>query len=263
MDISDNKLRLKRDLSHEKHKRFPPEKKIEVVTKWMALGNMRIVSELTGVSYQLCRMWKQLPWWADLVAEIKASRDIQVDNKLSKLVDKSLETIADRLENGNVVWNRKTQQVDNIPVSISEATKVADTLLTQQLNLSKKKVVESSLDTQKTIKDQIANLAVEFARFNTNRTVDIVARPVEEKHNAIHDQRETGLQEAVREVRWEARPDQEEGREEQGSFDDGEGGEGEEGGWEGRGSHETFEQGWEDNPEQPEDGEPGGQSFIL
>lgn len=183
MDISDNALRLRRDLSHEKHKRFPPEKKIEVVTKWMALGNMRIVAELTGVSYQLCRMWKQQPWWADLVAEIKASRDIQVDNKLSKLVDKSLLLIGDRLENGNIVWNRKLSQIENIPISISEATKVADTLLTQQLNLSKKKVVESHVDQQKTIQDQIKNLAIEFARFNTRRTVDVVANEV--KSNAV------------------------------------------------------------------------------
>ena len=256
MDISDNALRLRRDLSHEKHKKFPVEKRIEVVTKWMALGNMRLVAELTGVSYQLCRMWKQQPWWADLVAEIKATRDTQVDNKLSKLVDKSLDTIADRLENGNVVWNKKLGQIENVPVSISEATKVADTLLTQQLNLSKKKVVESGVDQQRTIQDQIKNLALEFAKFNTRRTVDVVA-------NAVHDQRETGLQEAVREVRWTPGPDQEEGQPEQGSLDDGEGGEGEEGGWEGRGPQEADEQGWEDDSEQSPDSEPGSQSFFL
>jgi len=256
MDISDNALRLRRDLSHEKHKKFPVEKRIEVVTKWMALGNMRLVAELTGVSYQLCRMWKQQPWWADLVAEIKATRDTQVDNKLSKLVDKSLDTIADRLENGNVVWNKKLGQIENVPVSISEATKVADTLLTQQLNLSKKKVVESGVDQQRTIQDQIKNLALEFAKFNTRRTVDVVA-------NAVHDQRETGLQEAVREVRWTPGPDQEEGQPEQGSLDDGEGWEGEEGGWEGRGPQEADEQGWEDDSEQSPDSEPGSQSFFL
>jgi hypothetical protein len=256
VDISDNKLRLTRDLSHEKHKKFPPEKKIEVVTKWMALGNMRLVSELTGVSYQLCRMWKQQPWWADLVAEIKASRDIQVDNKLSKLVDKSLAMVADRLENGNIVWNKKLSQIENIPVSISEATKVADVLLTQQLNLSKKKVVESQGDTQKTIKDQIANLALEFARFNTKRTVEVVG-------NAVHDQRAPGLQAAVRELRWEAGEHQEAGLGQQGQSDDGEGGESTQGGWQGRGSPDASEQGWEDNDVESPDSEPSPESFIL
>jgi len=143
-----------------------------------------------------------------------------------------------------------------VPVSISEATKVADTLLTQQLNLSKKKVVESGVDQQRTIQDQIKNLALEFAKFNTRRTVDVVA-------NAVHDQRETGLQEAVREVRWTPGPDQEEGQPEQGSLDDGEGWEGEEGGWEGRGPQEADEQGWEDDSEQSPDSEPGSQSFFL
>jgi hypothetical protein len=88
--------------AHLKHKHWPHEKRIEVATKWLALGNMRLVSELTGVDYQLCRMWKQQPWWAEVVAEIKASRNVVVDSKLSKIVDKSLEMIEDRLENGDI-----------------------------------------------------------------------------------------------------------------------------------------------------------------
>ncbi len=260
MDISDNKLRLRRDLSHEKHKRFPPEKKIEVVTKWMALGNMRLVAELTGVSYQLCRMWKQMPWWADLVAEIKASKDMQTDTKLSKLVDKSLELVGDRLENGDIIWNKKTGEYDRIPISLSKANKVANDLLGQQLNLSKKKVVEQVGERQKTVQDQIALLAQEFARFNTNRTINVQAKVID---NALHDQWKTGLQEAVPEVRWSPGSDQGTGGEEQGESPDGESREGLEGGWEGRGPHETIEQGWDDDLSEPEDGEPPSQSFIL
>jgi hypothetical protein len=233
-----------------------PEKRIEVVTKWMALGNMRLVSELTGVAYGLCRIWKQQPWWADLVAEIRASRDMQVDNKLGKLVDRSLELVGDRLENGDIIWNKKTQEYDRIPVSLAAVNKVADTLLNQQLNISKKKVIESSADTQKTVKDQIAMLAEEFAKFNTKRTVEVVS-------NAVHDQRKEGLQEAVRQIRWPAQEHQEAGFVEQSPEYDGEGGEGEEGGWQGRGPHHADEQGWEDDLGQSEDSEQEGQSILL
>lgn len=260
MDTSNKSLRLTRDLSHEKGKKYPPEKRIEVCTKWMALGNLRLVSELTGVSYQLCRLWKTQPWWADLVAEIKASRDIQVDNKLSKLVDRSLEIVGDRLENGDIIWNKKTGEYDRQPVSLAAVNKVADTLLTQQLNLSKKKVVEQIGDKAQSVQDQIKLLAQEFAKFNSNRTINVHAKVID---NAVHDQREEGLQKAVPELRWSPGSDQEAGRAEQGSSDAGEGGDCSQGGWEGRGPHEADEQGWEDSSLEPEGGESEGQSFLL
>lgn len=262
MDVSDKTLRVNRDLSHEKHKMFPPEKRIEVVTKWMALGNMRLVSELTGVSYGLCRIWKQQPWWADLVNEIRASRDIQVDNKLSKLVDRSLDIISDRLDNGNIVWNKKVGEYDRVPVNLKDTNKVANDLLNQQLNLSKKKVIESQADQKKTVQDQIAMLAQEFAKFNKGRTINVQARIVEEP-SAIHDERASGLPEAVRQVRREAGSDQEEGREERSESD------GDESDWsqdsldEGRGSYETTEQGWEEHSEQPESSVSTPQPFVL
>lgn len=223
---------------------------------------MRLVAEITGVSYQLVRMWKTQQWWADLVAEIRASRDMQVDTKLSKLVDKSLELVGDRLENGEIVWNKKTEQYDRIPVALAAANKVANDLLNQQLNLSKKKVVEAVGDRSKLISDQVRNLAIEFAKFNTNRTVPVIARVIEDD-NALHDERQAGLQEAVREVRWTPGSDSRTGSEEQGETADGGSGESPQGGWEGRGPHEADEQGWEDDPLESEGSEPDDQSFIL
>lgn len=240
---------------HEPRHKFSPEKRIEVVTKFLALGNMRLVAELTGVSYQLIRLWKTQEWWIDLEAEIRASRAIEVDNKLSKIVDKSLETVADRLENGDLKWNRKTGEVERVPVSLALAHKVAQESLSQQAVQANKTTHESTAAQAASIADQIKMLASEFAKFNTNRTVRVQAEDITD---AVYDQREARLQEAVREVRWSPESDQGEDGEEQGSLDYGTGGESTQGGWEGRGSPEAIEQGWIDDEEQPE----GGSSFI-
>lgn len=151
---------------HKPGYKFPVEKRIEVVTKWLALGNMRLVAELTGVSYQLCRMWKQEPWWPELVAEVKASKSAQLDTKLSRIVDKSLETIADRLENGDVIFNNKTGTVMRKEVSLKDATKVATDLLTRQAVIQKQETEQTVQQDAHTIKDQLTMLAAEFARFN-------------------------------------------------------------------------------------------------
>ena len=213
MDLSNKNLSIKRAQKHV-HKpgyKFPVEKRIEVVTKWLALGNMRLVSELTGVSYQLCRMWKQMDWWKELEAEIKASRNIQVDNKLSKIVDKSLDTIADRLDNGDVVFNQKTGTVVRKEVSLKDATKVATDLLTRQAVLQKQDTDTVTQSNTQTIQDQLKNLALEFAKFNKKNTGPVEDITFVENTDALYDEREEGLQEGSSEVYEQAESEEEEG----------------------------------------------------
>lgn len=266
MELTDKALRMSRvGMNHEHRHKWPVEKRIEVVTKVLALGNMRLVSELTGVSYQLIREWKQEPWWNEIVDEIRASRNSALDSKLSRLVDKSLETVADRLENGNIYMDKKGD-LQRKPLTILEANKVATDMLNQETLVQKRVVAQTEGQNVQSMADMIAGLAREFARFNTNRTVDVVAKiihePSEEIVNALYDERETGLQEAVREVRWAPGPDQGEGGAESSTSNRSEEGERSQGGWEGRGSHQASEQGWEDSSEQPASGESEGQSFI-
>ena len=198
MDLSNKSLSLQRAAKHV-HKpgyKFPAEKRIEVVTKWLGLGNMRLVAELTGVSYQLCREWKTSEWWQELVDEVKASRSLQLDTKLSKIVDKSLETIADRLENGDVVFNQKTGQVVRKEVSLKDATKVATDLLTRQAVLQKLEHEQVVQKDQGTIQDQLKLLAQEFAKFNGRNTGPIQDIPFVETTDALYDERDSLEQEA-------------------------------------------------------------------
>lgn len=249
------------NVQHVKHKSHPPEKKIEVVTKYLALGNLRLVADLTKVDYGLIRNWKTTNWWKDLEAEIRASRDIVLDNKLQKLVDRALAQVQDRLENGDVFINRKTGETHRVEAALKDVVKAADTLLTQQTVLSKKDQYESAAQVSQSVQDQIKMLAQEFAKFNTNRTVEVKAKDVTD---AVYDERKAGLQEAVREVRREAGSDQGTLGEESSPSGDGEEWASPQGGWEGRGSQDASEQGGEsDEPLEFESGEPDDQSFFF
>jgi hypothetical protein len=223
LNLDDKSLSLRRasgpKTKRPKGKHHTPETKIEVVTKWLALGNMRLVSDLTGVSYELIRLWKTQPWWEDVVAEVKASRNAQLDTKLSKIVDKALETMADRLENGNVKYDFKTKEVVRVPVELKEATSAAKSLMEQQLQMEKLKVVEKTTSVSVSVQDQIKMLASEFAKFNTKRTVDVVAK---ELTSAIHEEREEGLQEGSSPLHLETGSGEEEDGAECSTSDDGE-----------------------------------------
>lgn len=224
MDLSDKSLRLTRTKHvHKPGYKFPVEKRIEVATKWLALGNMRLVSELTGVSYQLCREWKTSEWWDELIDEIKASKTLQLDNKLAKIVDKSLDTIADRLENGDVIFNQKTGTIERKDVSLKDATKVATDLLTRQAVLQKQQQEEVHHKDERSVKDQLAALALEFARFNKTNTGPIEdAIVLKEPENAVHEEWQEGLQDRSSEVYEQTGSEEEESRAECSSEDDGE-----------------------------------------
>ena len=168
---------------HKPDGKWSPEKKIEVVTKWLAIGNLRQVSEDTGVSYGLMRRWRIEPWWQEIEAEIKASRHTQVDNKLSKIVDKSLELLQDRLENGDFVLNQKTGEVFRKPISIRDANKVAVDMLTRQVAQEKLQVEVKDTNQKQTIQDQLKLLADEFAKFNGKAPIQVIDMAVEVKED--------------------------------------------------------------------------------
>lgn len=260
MDLSDKKLMMRRvAMKHTPRHKYPVEKRIEVVTKCLALGNMRLVAELTGVSYGLIRNWKAEPWWDQLVREIKAAKRAEVDTKLSKIVDKSLATVEDRLDNGEWAYDKKTGEAFRKPVSLLTANKVANDLLQRQKDLSGMNVEESAQDKVQSVQDQIALLAQEFAKFNTKRTIDVVAK---ELPNAIHEEREEGLQAGKSSVQFTPGAGGQSSGEEPSSCGSDEKGFGEEGGWEGCGSPDPAEQGWDEFEEQFEGDESEGQPLF-
>lgn len=274
MELTDKALRLNRvGMNHEVNHKWSPEKRIEVVTKTLALGNMRLVSELTGVSYQLIREWKTQPWWSEIVDEIRYSRNSQVETKLSKLVDKSLETVADRLENGNLFLDKKGD-LQRKPLSALEANKIANDMLNQETLVQKRQMAETEGQQTSSMADIIRDLAKQFAMFNTKRTIesspkapdseiiDAVYRQQGGTTDALYDQRQEGLQETVRELRLTPGPDQETDRAQSGSFDGGEEGESSQGGWDGRGPQDSSEQGWEERVYESEGGNQTSEQIV-
>lgn len=183
----DSELRLS-NTKRDENSNYTWECKIDVATKYMALGNFRLVSEVTKVPYRTLMFWRKEPWWAELIEEIKKTRQTELNTKLSKIVDKSLEVIADRLENGDFVLNNKTGELIRKPVTIKEANVVTKDLLNHQIKMEQ---MVSNIEIQKeTVADQLKILAGEFAKWSrqlTKRNASDIN--YKEITNALHDQR--------------------------------------------------------------------------
>ena len=164
--------------------------------------------------------------------EVRLTENIEMDSKLSKIVDKSLDGVIDRIENGEFFYDQKTGQVRRKPASLRDVAKVSVDLLTKR-ELLRGNATERKETTQVSVTEQLKQLALEFAKWQQPQPaidvemVEIVPSGTEQdEDNAVYEEWEEGLQERVglgTQVETESSEGQ--GGEKLSSFGDGEGGE--------------------------------------
>lgn len=181
---------------HKPNTTWSQEARIAAVSQYLVLGNMALVSSVTKIPHQLLRAWKGQPWWAEVESQVRATENLQMDGKLTKIVDKSLDAVMDRLENGEFVYNQKTGQVIRKQVNMKDAAKVTVDMITKR-ELLRGNATARTETTQTSVEDQLKALALEFAKWQNPQpkveTLDV--ETVEIIDNAIYDERETRLRE--------------------------------------------------------------------
>lgn len=211
------------------------EKRLNCVARFMLLGNMRVVSEQTGVHYNTLMDWKRSSWWPEMVEQLRRQKKQKTNDSITKVVEQSLEIMQDRLDNGDPFFNQKTGKVEYKPVGIRDVTTIASSLLQRQIQLEE--VAQRSEVKTDTVQETLSLLAKEFQKWNksTPEVIDVEDavvldprlknlkqfQPKREEH-AIHDQRETRLQEGGRPLYEQALSNPEASGAEQGTSNHGE-----------------------------------------
>lgn len=174
---------------------YPDSKKLEVITTYLALGKVPMVEAVTGVPRATIRQWKMQPWWHEMVSQIQTESDQELDSKLSKIIERSLDAVNERIENGEFILDSKSGQVKRIPVKFKDVSKVAVDLLDKRdilrMRPMKEKEAEVQIDTLK----KLANQFSEWVRLHMKQP-----RVVEGETLAVHEEREAGLQDGVQQV---------------------------------------------------------------
>lgn len=148
-------------------------KKIEACTLFLATGSPVATAAGSGVSIETIRKWRESTWWKELVEQIQHEDDAALDAKTSKIIQKTMDLLADRVENGEFIYDQKQGLVKRMPMSAKTATKVATDLFDKRQILRKQptKIVETHK-----IEDRINKLADEFAKFSKAKDVtDVVS----------------------------------------------------------------------------------------
>ena len=148
---------------------FPEDKKTEVVALYVS-GVTRVadLERLTHVPASTIQAWRNQDWWLEVSEKIHTTIDQDLVSKQTEIVESALEQIQDRLENGDAVVNKRTGEVTRKPVSMRDATIVANTMTDKRQLLRGKPTSRSE---KLTVDDRLSKLAEEFKRFASAKDV--------------------------------------------------------------------------------------------
>lgn len=135
-------------------------KRIEAVTTYLVLGKANLVGAAIGVPEGTIRQWKTQPWWKELEFQIQTESDQELDHKLSNRIEKALDLVNDRLDNGDFQYDPIKGQFIRRPVGARDGWKIASEMIDKRWIIRKLPKEQSS---QEAVGDILKGLANEFA----------------------------------------------------------------------------------------------------
>ena len=190
------------------------KKKLEALGIFMATGSVTMAANQSNIPYETVKSWSKSDWWKDKVKEIQNEDYDKMDAKLTKALDKALDSVMDRIENGEYIYDPKTGKTKLMPAKLRDLNVAFNSLMDKRQLIRKQptKIVEQSSTAQ-----ALQNLAERFEQFTTGKVKqakfnDLVDQVIDgetveqgddgvyyvkDTEDAIHDQRQEGLQEGT------------------------------------------------------------------
>jgi hypothetical protein len=172
-DILDyNRLRTgmeRRKRKDGKKKWWSADQRLQAAATYVMLGTMTETALATGIPLPTLKAWKNLPWWKDLISQVRRDDLDKASSNIQRVIEKAVKATEERLDNGNFVFDQKTGKIVRIPVNIKDALKVTTELMTKQDKLLER---EEQKETQEATVDRLTKLAEELAKFAKTKPVE-------------------------------------------------------------------------------------------
>jgi hypothetical protein len=153
--------------------------RIEAVTAYLACGSPTQVCVALGIPLPTFNRWKTSTWFKELVEQLRNEDTLKLDAKLTRIVEKSLVQIEDRLDNGNHNYNPRSGAYDRVPVKLADITKAAASLMEKQAKLRE---IPERAEIDKTIDARLAKLGEEFTKFSKAKTIEGTVINIGDQH---------------------------------------------------------------------------------
>lgn len=144
--------------------------RIQLVTTWLATGNLALAASTLQIPEVTARKWKASPWFKQMVLDIRDGENLALDGKLSKIVDKSVEALLERVENGDYQFDQRSGNLVRKPISARDASSITSDMIDRRELLQGKKEVKQ--DNSSAMASRLLKLAEEFSRFSRSKTIE-------------------------------------------------------------------------------------------
>lgn len=166
---------------------FPLDRKVEAATLYCVHGDLDRVAEITEIPIKYLRLWKQEPWWIEIQKQVYVEQNEHLAAKISSTLDTALEQLVDRLEHGDIKFNRNTGEATRQPVE-------AKTLATLFNHLSHHRTVvrgePTSIKASIGVNDRLQTLQEAFLKFSSAKTIEGTTTNVETSEETPHQETE-------------------------------------------------------------------------
>lgn len=99
---------------------WPIEAKVSAACLYAVTGSLKEASTHTGIPVPQLRSMMSEVWWDDMIKQVRKEENDQITAKMTKIVETSLESIEDRMRDGDYVIHPKTGDIIRVPVKMKE-----------------------------------------------------------------------------------------------------------------------------------------------
>lgn len=103
---------------------YSEDQKLQAFALYLTLGNMVEVGNQLNINLKTLYKWKYSDWWKEQLKELEQGNKIKLGTKVSKLLSKSTLNLEDRLDNGNLIYNPKSRELERRPLSSKEVVEI-------------------------------------------------------------------------------------------------------------------------------------------
>ena len=148
---------------------FNLEQKTDACALYCVYGDVDQVSELTGIEPKFIRQWKDEPWWTEIQKKVFVEQNEKLASRISGVLDKSLEHLVDRLDNGDYLWDVRKSKLVRKPVDTKVLSNLFNNLVTRRQLIRGE---PTSISTQVGVDDRLKLLAKQFEKFANAKEIE-------------------------------------------------------------------------------------------
>jgi len=141
-----------------------PKQKFEAVQLYLLLGGSAVkTARALKIPEQTLFAWKKTDWWHEYESQIRREENLELSARLQRAIGKGMEIVADRLENGDWLYDQKTGEMRRKPVSLKDAQKTVTDFIDKREQLVETQQLTIAAEQ---IEDKLAKLAAAFSKLS-------------------------------------------------------------------------------------------------